>query len=182
MPLKLKIVTLLSVVLIALDQASKGWVVRSIEMGRDEKVVIPGFLSFVHAQNPGAALGLFNSFDYRIPLFLAFSAVALWVLWSMYRPLPDGDRWQSTMIAFILAGAVGNLIDRVHKQTVTDFIRVYTEYPPLVGILDRMGLPNEWPTFNVADSAIVIGVALYLVHTLFLERRAAAPAPRDAQA
>lgn len=171
MTTKTTILVALTTVLVGVDQASKVWVVRTLDEGTEEVKIIPGFLSFIHAQNPGAALGLFTSFDYRLPLFLGFTAVALWVLWTMFRQLPDDDRFQSTMIACILAGAVGNLIDRVHKQTVTDFIRVYTTNPTIVGWLDGAGLPAEWPTFNVADAAIVVGVALYLVHSLFLVRR-----------
>lgn len=176
---KLRIVLALFLSLLALDQVSKIWVVRSLEEGRDELTLIPGFLSIIHAQNPGAALGLLTGFSYRIPLFLAFTAVAVWVLWSMYRQIPDGDRLQASMIGCILAGAVGNLVDRVHKQTVTDFIRVYTENPGVVSWLGGHGLRAEWPTFNVADSAIVIGVGLYLVHTLFFERARALPASPD---
>lgn len=175
MPVKLKIVLGLFLVLVGLDQASKVWVVRSLTLGREEFPVVPGFLSFVHAQNPGAAMGLFTSFTYRLPLFLVFTLVAVGVLWSMYRQIADTDRLQAAMVGCILAGAVGNLIDRVHKQTVTDFIRVYTEAPSVVGWLASVGLPAEWPTFNIADAAIVVGVGLYVVHYLLVERRAPAP-------
>jgi signal peptidase II len=179
---KLKIVLGLSLALLAIDQATKIWVVRTLELGRDEVRVIPGFLSFVHAQNPGAAMGLFTTFTYRLPLFLLFTAVAVWVLVGMYRQIPSNDRLQAAMIGCVLGGAVGNLIDRVHKQTVTDFIRVYTESPALVAWLQGKGLPTEWPTFNVADSAIVVGVGLYLVHYVFVERRQAASAARERNA
>lgn len=176
--MKLKIVLAVTLVLLGLDQASKIWVVRTLAPGTDELHVIPGFLSFVHAQNPGAAMGLFTSFEYRLPLFLGFTAVALWVLWSMYRELPDDSRLMSTTVACILAGAVGNLIDRVHKQTVTDFIRVYSDWPPIRDPLVRIFRTNEWPTFNIADSAIVIGVALYLLHYVLYEVRPKAAGAR----
>ncbi len=173
MPVKLKIVLGLFLSLVGLDQLSKIWVVRTLDYGRDELSIIPGFLSFVHAQNPGAAMGLFTSFTYRLPLFLVFTVAAVWVLWTMYRQIADTDRLQASMVGCILAGAVGNLIDRVHKQSVTDFIRVYTENHGVVAWLHGYGLPAEWPTFNIADTAIVIGVGLYVVHYLFVERPAA---------
>lgn len=181
-PAKLKIVLALFLVLVGLDQASKIWVVRSLDLGRDEVPVIPGLLSFVHAQNPGAAMGLFTSFSYRLPLFLVFTVLAVGVLWSMYRQIADEDRLQAAMVGCILAGAVGNLIDRVHKQTVTDFIRVYTENPAVVSWLGARGFPAEWPTFNVADTAIVVGVGLYVLHYLLVERRAAPAVPGGTRA
>lgn len=181
MPPKLKILLVLTTVLLALDQVTKFWVYGSVDLGREELEVIPGFLSIVHAQNPGAALGLFTGFAWRIPLFLGFTGVAVWFLWLMYRDSRPDDRLGAAVIACILAGALGNFVDRVHKQTVTDFIRVYTESPGVVAFLDRLGLPSEWPTFNVADIAIVVGVALYGVHYVWVERREAA-ARKDAHA
>jgi len=180
-PPKLKILLTLTPILLVVDQASKIWVHTTLDLGREEVVLIPGFLSVIHAQNPGAALGLFTDLAWRIPLFVVFTGVAVWFLGVMYRESRPDDRLGATVIACILAGALGNLVDRVHKQSVTDFIRVYTESPGLVALLDKLGLPSEWPTFNVADIAIVVGVALYGVHYLWVERRQAA-ARKDATA
>jgi signal peptidase II len=198
MSTKLKILVGLTTSLVLGDQLSKVWVVRSLRysgprlpepnplslqgpldglqaLGHSnanpvEMPLISGFLSFIHAQNPGAAMGMFNGFEYRLVVFYVFTAVALGVLVNMYKQLPDNDRLQSTTIALILSGAVGNFIDRVHKSTVTDFVRVYTENEAAVAWLRSYGLPAEYPTWNVADACIVVGVALYLLHYLFFER------------
>ncbi len=170
MTAKLKIFLAVSVSSLLLDQASKIWVVTSLRLGIDEVKIIPGFLSFVHAQNPFAAMGLgsvISDTTLRMGLFAGFTVVAMGILLNMLKDLPGEDRFQSAIIAMIFSGAIGNAIDRVHKQSVTDFIRVYTDYPPLKNwLLERFGT-YEWPTFNIADAAIVVGVALYLIGYLF---------------
>lgn len=191
MTTKFKIVAFLTPLLILVDQLTKYWTVSTLRyMGQrlepntkaaleswgqgsaalDEVHVIPGFLSFVHRQNPGAAMGMLVDYEHRMYVFLAFTLVALGVLWSMYKALPDGDRFQSTTVALIFAGAVGNAIDRVHKQTVTDFIKMYTEWPPLSDWLIATFRTNEYPTYNIADSCIVVGVIMYLGYYLVYER------------
>jgi signal peptidase II len=168
-----------TVVLMVLDQISKIWVVENIRYRTEEIQLIPGFLSIVHAQNPGAAMGLLDSFEYRMPLFAVFTIVALVVLLQMLWQLPDNDRLQSTGLGMITSGALGNAIDRVHKQSVTDFVRVYTENATLrPKLIDWFGTA-EWPSFNVADAAIVVGLGLFLVHFLFLQEDQddLAPAP-----
>ncbi|MES2638939.1 MAG: signal peptidase II [Myxococcota bacterium] len=191
MSTKLKILAFLTTFLVVIDQITKVWTVRALrysgqnltahtwkgleQLGYDranpeEIQIIPGFLSLIHAQNPGAAMGMLVSFEHRMWVFLVFTIVAVGVLVSMYRQLPDNDRFQSATIALILSGAVGNAIDRVHKQTVTDFIRVYTDAPAAKAWLIDTFRTAEWPTFNVADAAIVVGVAMYLIQYLVFER------------
>jgi signal peptidase II len=69
----------------------------------------------------------------------------------------------------VFSGAVGNAIDRIHKQSVTDFLRVYTEHPKLKPwLVDTFGT-YEWPSFNVADAAIVVGLGLFIVHFAFMQ-------------
>ena len=130
--------------------------------------VIPGVFQIVHSQNPGAAFGMFTEFKYRMQIFYVFTAFAVWVLWGLYKELDDRDRLGSWIVGLIAAGAVGNLIDRVHKQSVTDFLRVH--WGPDSWLTGLMGSP-EWPSFNVADMAIVGGVGLFVVQYLFYEDR-----------
>lgn len=198
MTLKLKILAFLTPALLLLDQVSKVWVVNSfrysgqplpgkspfslmspqggLEMqglspaNPEEMDIIPGFLSFIHTQNPGAAMGLMLGVEYRLPIFYAFTVVAVVVLLNMYKQLADDDKMQTITISLILSGALGNFIDRIHKSTVTDFVRVYTDHPPLKKWLIENFRTAEYPTWNVADAAIVVGVALYLIHYLFFER------------
>lgn len=156
---------------LALDQATKLWIVANVQEGGQEIKVIPGLFSIVHRQNPGAAFGMFREWEYRHWLFIAFTAVAGVVIVDLFRRLPKTDRFMSATLGLILSGAVGNAIDRVHKQTVTDFLKVYTDIPSLQAWLVSTFGTNEWPSFNVADSALVVGVLMYLFHQLFLEER-----------
>lgn len=166
---KLKVLLLITLSLLALDQVTKIWIVQNLKLHSDEIHIIPGFLSFIHAQNPNAAMGLgsFLPQPYRLILFGIFTVIAIGMLVQMYRQLPDEDRFHATTIGLILSGAIGNAIDRVHKQSVTDFIRVYTENASLKSWLIENFGTNEWPTFNIADAAIVVGVAFYLIGYLF---------------
>ena len=165
------IFAIVTVLGLALDQATKIWVVQNIQEGVGEIKVIPGFFSIVHRQNPGAAFGFLQSFEYRHVVFLIFTALAGIVILDLFRKLPKNDRYMSATLGLILSGAIGNAIDRVHKQTVTDFLKVYTESPALSDWLVSTFGTNEWPSFNVADSALVVGVILYIFHQLFLEER-----------
>jgi signal peptidase II len=160
------VVTLL---LVALDQWTKHLVVTHITYRTEEIHLIDGFLSLVHAQNRGAAGGFLGDFEHRMVVFGVFTVVALGVLGHMLWELPGDDRFQTTALALITSGALGNAIDRVDKQSVTDFVRVYTEHPTLKPwLIDLVGMA-EWPSFNVADAAIVVGLGLFFVHFLFME-------------
>jgi signal peptidase II len=130
--------------------------------------MIPGVLQIVHSQNTGAAFGMFTEFKYRMGVFYVFTGFAVWVLWGLYSELKPDDRLGAWIVGLIAAGAVGNLIDRIHKQSVTDFVRVH--WGPDSWLTGIMGSP-EWPSFNVADMAIVGGVGLFVIQYLFFEDR-----------
>lgn len=162
---------LVALAFVILDQVTKIWVVKNIRYQVEE---IPVFdtsvlsFSLVHAQNRGAAFGVMAG---QITFFVVFTMVALGLLVYMLREVPDDDRFQTTAIGLILSGAVGNLIDRIDKGSVTDFLRLYTEHPTLSAWLIKSPLgSNEWPSFNVADAAIVGGLAMFAIHYLFLEK------------
>lgn len=168
---KYKLAGIVALVFTALDQISKILVVKNIKYQVEE---IPVFatqwlsLSFVHAQNKGAAFGVMHG---QRLFFIVFTMFALGLLTYMLREVPDDDRFQSTAIGLILSGALGNLIDRIHKGSVTDFIRVFTDHPKVSAFLVNSPLrSNEWPSFNVADAAIVIGLGMFAIHYLFLEK------------
>jgi signal peptidase II len=169
---------------IALDQATKAWIMANIEVGTPGITVIPGLLSIVHAHNPGAAFGLLSTFAYRHQIFLVLTLVAVVVIVDLVRKLPPTDRLMSVSLGLIAAGAIGNVIDRLRFSFVVDFIRVYTDHPTLSRWLIELFGRNEWPTFNVADSALVVGVGLFVIHQLVYERKKekavpAAPAAED---
>jgi len=135
------------------------------------KHVLGEWIQFRLVYNAGAAFGMRP--QQLIPglnptLFYAlFSAVAIGFLAFLYRRIPRGDNWQKAGITLILSGAFGNLIDRLRFDKVTDFIDV--------------GIPGyawRWPTFNVADSCVCIGVAM-LVLASRLPQGKPAGAPAD---
>ncbi|MBX2796954.1 MAG: signal peptidase II [Myxococcales bacterium] len=162
---------LFAVVGFLLDQGTKAWIVANVEYGVGEIKVIDGLFSIVHAQNPGAAFGLFGNFEYRHYLFLVFTIIAGVVIVDIFRKLPVDDWFMSSALGMILSGALGNAIDRARQQYVTDFLRFYTENDSVVGFLHGVGLPAEYPSFNIADAALVIGVGMFIFHNLFLEKK-----------
>jgi signal peptidase II len=170
-PAKYILFVVVTVVFTAIDQWTKILVQRNIGPLREEIQVIDGFLSIVHAENPGAAFGMFGGSEYRMYFFGVFTLIALFVLGRMLWELPRDDRFQNVALGLITSGAIGNAIDRVMKQSVTDFIRVYTENPTLKNWLESSFYGSaEWPSFNIADAAIVVGMAMFVVHWLFLEK------------
>lgn len=155
---------LLSLLVVVLDQWSKWWVETQIPLGQT-KVAIPGLLNFIHVQNTGVAFGMFaaNGSDTGTLILTALGLLALLVVGVYYWRTPTNDRLMLTSLALILGGAVGNLIDRIAADSVTDFIDAY------IG-------SYHWYTFNLADSAITIGIALMAVEILLAGRRSAPPA------
>ncbi len=116
-------------------------------------------LSFTLSYNPGAAFSLLaDAGGWQRWLFTAFALGVSVVLVLWLRRLPAGERWQATALALILGGALGNAADRLAHGHVIDFIHVHW---------------RDWhyPVFNVADSAITVGVAMLLIHMVFLEGR-----------
>jgi signal peptidase II len=159
------------------DQLTKWWVVHNIPADGARPIqVIPHFLDIVHAKNPGAAFGMLGDFEQRHWVFLVFTVVPGGVIFDMFRKLPTDDWYQATALGLVLSGAVGNAIDRVRQHYVTDFIRVYTDLPWLERwLLDTLHTA-EWPSFNIADSTLVVGVVMFVIHQLFLDGGKAKPA------
>jgi signal peptidase II len=118
--------------------------------------VIPGFFSLTHIHNPGGAFGFLAQQDasIRVWIFLVASTAAIFFIFLFYRQIPKTHPILSAGLALIFGGAIGNLIDRLRFGKVVDFLDFY------VGAL-------HWPAFNVADSAITVGVAVFLVHIVF---------------
>lgn len=167
---------LVALAFVILDQITKIWVVKNIRYQVEEIPVFDtSWLSFslVHAQNRGAAFGVMSG---QITFFIVFTILAVGLLVFMLREVPDEDRFQATAIGLIMSGALGNLIDRIDKGSVTDFLRFFTNHPTLKGWLIKSPLgSNEWPSFNVADAAIVVGLGMFAIHYLFLEKDQPSP-------
>lgn len=178
------------VISVVIDQITKFLVYLNVapatQTSRGEVItVIPGFFDIIHAQNPGAAFSILRDFEYRYLVFVGFTCVAVWVVWDQFRKLHVEDRLMSIALGLIASGAIGNAIDRVHKRTVTDFARIHIEQPEARRwLIENLGT-NEYPTWNIADAALLIGVLLFLIVGTKAEAeakaaaaaRAAPPAP-----
>jgi signal peptidase II len=155
---------LIAFAVLALDRLSK-WAISHRLSLHDSIPVIPGFFRIVHAENPGAAFGLFadSPAEWKVTLLILFSLIALLIVSALL--WKSSHRLTSTGIglALILGGAVGNLWDRLVSKHVVDFLLFY---------IGRY----QWPAFNVADSAIVVGAGLLVFEILFTKSPSQKPA------
>lgn len=156
---------LIALLVVAVDRYTKWLISHRLSM-HDSIPVIPGFFRIIHTENPGAAFGIFadSPSPWKIALLIVFSLVALAIvamlLWK------NSHRLTSTGVglSLILGGALGNLWDRVVSGHVVDFLLFY------VG-------RYQWPAFNVADSAIVVGACLLVFEILFAKSPSEQSAP-----
>jgi signal peptidase II len=149
-------VTLLgtAAVIYAADLISKAIVVATIPLG-DSVTVVGDLLQLWHAQNAGAAFSLFQGGQL---LFLVVTVVALGMIVYFHRSFRGHSTWVHVILGLVLGGTLGNLTDRLRQGYVTDFVSV--------GFGE-----TRFPTFNVADSAIVVGIGLLVIYLLLLDRR-----------
>ncbi len=144
------------------DQWTKIWVKAHLSL-YEQWQIFPGF-NLTFACNEGAAFSfLSQAGGWQRWLFAALAAVVSIVILVWLVKLPKHKTWLACGLAFILAGALGNLWDRVYLGCVVDFIQVYLSFLP-------WRLFNPWPSFNIADSAIFIGATLYLIDAFFIEK------------
>ena len=151
------ILAAVTIVVLVIDQVTKVYIDRTMQLYQSIPV-INGLFSITYMRNKGAAFSFLSGFDYRIPFFILVSLVAVVAILVAYRKLRDDQRFAALSLSLILSGAVGNLIDRVRLGEVIDFLDVFWK-------------SHHWPAFNVADSAICVGVALLALDMLMEERR-----------
>jgi signal peptidase II len=132
----------------AVDQASKWLVTRAVPL-ESTMDVIKGCLRFWHVRNSGAIWGFFQGHGNRLvpSIITALAIAALLIVCYFFLRTPGSQRLELTAYAFILGGALGNIIDRLRLGFVVDFLDAYIR-------------SHHWPTFNCADSCITIGVLL----------------------
>jgi len=160
----LVVVTIISA---AADLGSKWWA-KAMLSGADRAkprsiTVIPNHFDFIYTLNPGGAWSFLRSLpeNLRRPFFLFVSSAAIVFIIAVYQKL-HRDQWAMRWgLPLALGGAIGNLVDRIRYGSVIDFIDWFTIYK---------GREVHWPTFNVADVAIVVGVLLMALDT-FSSRR-----------
>jgi signal peptidase II len=134
---------------VAADQASKLWARTSLKP-HGVMPVIPGYWEFRYAENPGAAFSLFHNAHLAPYFFAGIAAIAVAaIVVYLWRASPD-RRLFAAGLGLLAGGALGNLIDRVAYGSVTDFV------------VWRVG-SHVWPTFNVADAVLLVGVLGLLV-------------------
>jgi signal peptidase II len=152
---KLKLLALVSGSVLLLDLITKALVLARLPLGKSVPV-IPGFFDITHVHNPGGAFGFLAgmSAEVRGWLFIAVALLAAALIVYFYWQTTPGQRLLAFGLALVFGGAVGNLVDRIRFGVVVDFLDVY------VGEL-------HWPAFNVADSAITIGMLIFAFHLLF---------------
>jgi signal peptidase II len=151
------------------DQITK-WLVTSRFYYGESVSVIPGFFDLTYVRNPGGAFSLFASgpAEIRMAFFIGTGIVAIVLLVVLYHRLESDALLAAAALGTILGGALGNLTDRIRVGEVVDF-------------LDFHVAGYTWPTFNMADSCIVVGVA-FLIFEIFMageEEPGAAPPPDE---
>ncbi len=144
-----KRIAILAAAVVLLDQLTKALVLQRLNYARDEKVIIDGFFKFVHWGNTGAAWSMFHGNN---ELLAIVSLVALLVLFLYRNHFDSRTVLGQISLGLIFGGIIGNLIDRLFRTHVIDFLYFYLQ--------QRDGREIGFPAFNVADTAICTGVGL----------------------
>lgn len=154
MSAKTKLVGGWLVFILIADQLTKFIIDRTMPLHHSIPVIDNGF-SLTYIRNTGAAFGLLagSAAAFRLPFLIVFSLVAIGFVVTMLRRLPEQETGLITALAFILGGAVGNLIDRFAYGEVIDFLDFYWS-------------GYHWPAFNVADSFITMGVGITVFYLI----------------
>ncbi len=160
----------MALIIVVMDQVTKRLVMQTMHL-HDSIPVISGFFNLTYIRNPGAAFGIFATTNstFRLIFFVGTSIFALGLLWTIFYRMHPDDWWGQLTVSGIVGGAIGNLIDRLRYGEVVDF-------------LDFHVAGWHWPAFNVADSAISVGVvSLLIIFALEKKRDGASSAsmPRD---
>lgn len=152
----------LSGTIISLDLWTKNLILQHFHLGKSIEL-IPGVFSLTYVRNAGAAFGILNTVDpaFRIPFFIAMPALALGLIFYFFSKLKEEETLMAASLSLIVGGAIGNLIDRIRFSYVVDFLDFYW----------GNGGPH-FPAFNVADSAITVGVSLMIIDIIKKERQA----------
>lgn len=140
------------------DQVTK-WLIQKSFVLHESRTVIANVFDLVYYTNNGAAFSMLAGQPalWRQVFFISITIIALVIIGFAYRSYSKESGWLSLALALIAGGAVGNLIDRICYGHVIDFIAVY------------LG-SYQWPAFNVADSAITVGVTIFVVVSVFLDK------------
>ncbi len=158
---------IVSVVTLGLDLGTKAWAEKTLDL-RPPVTVVNNYVDFILARNKGGAWGLLQTTSelVRRPFFLLVSALAIGFIVTLFSRLHPRQRALRWGLPLVLGGALGNVFDRIHYGWVIDFIDVH---------ITRNGMEHHWPTFNVADIAICVGVGLMAIDMIAGKRPAKPP-------
>jgi signal peptidase II len=148
---------IVATLVLILDQATKLYIDRTIELF-SSIVVINDFFAITNVRNKGAAFSFLSDSAYRLPVLTFISVIAIIAILVFFRKLRPDQKFTAFCLSLIFAGALGNLIDRIRLGEVIDFLLVHWH-------------EHYWPAFNVADSAICVGVFLLVIDMFFEEKR-----------
>ena len=157
MKLKYIILLVVSAIVLVIDQATKIYIDRTMDL-HSSITVVENFFNITYLRNKGAAFGFLAHSSYRLPFFILVSMVAIAVIIVVFYRLRPDQKFTAVALSLIFSGALGNLIDRVRLGEVIDF-------------LDAHWYSHHWPAFNVADSAICVGVFLLAIDMFIEEKR-----------
>lgn len=156
---KKKYLVLLGVLalILGLDQLTKFLIVKNFHLG-ESLPILSGIFNFTYVQNKGAAFGFLAQAEpaFRVPFFIIVPILALVSIIVVFRKVTDAELKFSLALSLVISGAIGNLIDRLRLGYVIDFLDFHWQGA------------YHFPAFNIADSAICVGVGLILLD-LFLE-------------
>jgi len=154
-------ITAVTVVVVILDQITKEIIDRCMELGH-YITIVPNFVDIHYIRNTGAAFGIMSRLadGARLPFLVGVSIVAMLLILYLFIKAESGRKNYAFSLSLIFAGALGNLIDRIWLGEVRDFIDLHI-------------YSLHWPVFNVADSAITIGIILLGYELLIVEPRMA---------
>jgi len=167
--MRLRVALWLTAAVVAADQLTKAWIVMAYPLGTELEMV-PGLFRLVHARNRGIAFGILGASGpaVQLALLIVVAGIVAFVAWQLARA--GGDGFAGVGLALVLGGAIGNIIDRVLRGEVVDFLDFY---------LVTGGREHHWPAFNVADSAISIGACCVILAEILTQlREKRAPRPR----
>ena len=153
------ILLIVFLVVIVLDQSTKLMIQQTLPLHRKVEI-IPGFFNLIHVRNTGGAFGIFGGEKGPMGsvLFLVASLIAVGILVILFLRVKEHEKILAFSLALLLGGAFGNLIDRVSYGEVVDFLDFHVS-------------SFHWPAFNIADSAISIGIGLMALELLIKEHK-----------
>ncbi len=151
---KVRLVLTWVAIILVIDQLTKFIVDHTMPLYQSIPV-IDKFFNLTYIRNTGAAFGILTSSGatFRLPFLMLFSVLAIGFIIVMLRRLPEGETGLISALAFILGGAIGNLIDRFAYGEVIDFLDFYWHN-------------YHWPAFNIADSFITVGVTITVYYLI----------------